>query len=431
MYIRRRKSFNKILDLIRDIERDPKDLKALKICQNLILKEILDAESANLRHRARYRELTLTLKRGRNDRVTSTAIRTQLKRVTNHIHAQENRIFIWKCFGDALVYIYLDKFSIKHAFFDIDSPGVKQGAGMITGKIGLQNELHVDAILTKNVPAMLCDITNILRYGDICVLIGPDPLLIEIKTNSRLNQRGLRQIEKLEKLHSFLSTDKATDYRGLKGPAGRFSPPIPERSHTDAMNSCIASAKMHGQAIIEPEPGITYIAIYGSPDFSKMLPEINKRAKLLYFLNAEKNDHSWAPYSPFILSIRDSIHLTDFIEGRLFICIILDPHYLCEAMAADEWAIRFKPNASHQIQCFHRPTRAFVGVSAQFLARVGYEFTSLAWIAEIFAPSGATVEALWALCTDEAGQGESSDHEQRLRDFLGEDHSWIQEMEAE
>src|SRR5260370_19266610 len=126
MHIRRKKVFRQLFQLIRAIKADRYDLTSVREVNLLVLKEVLRDEQALLRHRETQRALNKQLKTGRGSKEASAAIRARLERVTGYIAAREDQIFIWKCFGDALAYIYLDKFSVKHAYFQTDRPGIKQ-----------------------------------------------------------------------------------------------------------------------------------------------------------------------------------------------------------------------------------------------------------------------------------------------------------------
>ena len=102
----------------------------------LVLKGVLRDEQALLRHRETQRALNMQLKTGRGSKEASAVIRARLKRVIGYIAARQDQIFIWKCFGDALAYVYLDRFSVKHAFFETDRLGIKQGAGSFPARRG-------------------------------------------------------------------------------------------------------------------------------------------------------------------------------------------------------------------------------------------------------------------------------------------------------
>jgi Holliday junction resolvase len=322
-----------------------------------------------------------------------------------------------------LAYIYLDKFSVKHAFFETDRPGIKQDAGIISGKEGRQQETNlVLELIDHGVPAVRCDITNTLRHGDVCILSESDPLVFEVKTGAKLNQRGRRQLAKLQQLHSFLETDSASEFRGRKGTTKRVELDVSPRDNLQALNDCIAHAQRDGQHVVQPEPGVTYAAIYGKPDFDAIFSKLVGKANAVFMLNEDKNDRAWAPYMPFVASIRDEEHLLDFIEGRLFLIVVIDAQVLCDMMSNDEWAVRYRQDHDYVIQCLHRPSKAFVSLSGQF-RRAGYEFASLAWIAEAHRPS---LERLKDFAGDSFDPLDQSAHERSLLEFFGPDDEWTQ-----
>ncbi|HME20214.1 MAG TPA: hypothetical protein VKI44_02410 [Acetobacteraceae bacterium] len=424
MHIGRKKAFRQLFRLIRAVEADHEDLVSVRELNLLALKEVLRAEQAILRHRETQRALKRQLKTGRGSREASAAIRVRLSRVASYIEAQEDQIFIWKCFGDALAYVYLDKFSIKHAFFETDDRGIKAAVGMLSGKDGLPQEITIlFGAIDNGVPAVLCDITNTLRYGDVCLLGGSDPLLFEVKSNPKLNRRGKRQIAKLQKLHDFLETDSASNFRGLTGITKRVDLAVPERNHIDSLNDCIARANRDGQCVVQPEPGVTYVAIYGKPDLDAVLSKGVGDAPTVFILNSDKNEHAWAPYTPFVLSIRDEVHLLDFIEGRLFLIVLIDAEVLCGAMRSDEWAVRYRPDHEYPIQCLHHPTKAYFGVSGQFFARAAYEFASLAWIAKAHQPS---LEHLKDMADNSFAPADPIAQRRALANLFGPDDEWAQ-----
>ncbi len=415
-----------MLALLRHIEADKDDIAAVSRCNHLILREILHSEAAILRHRERRRELTRALKIDRPSKASATALRTRLKRIRGYIRAQEDAVFIWKCFGDALAFLFLDKFSIKHAFFELDKRGIKRGPGMLTGKSGLNGELAYFAhLIAEGIPAVLCDITNILRYGDVCMLGASDPQLIEVKSSDRLSQRAKRQIKKLKQLHGFLADDYADDFRGSDSSVTRMQLTSAERTNLDQLNVCIRRAKEYGHAVEQPEPGVTYLATYGHSDFDAILGNAVSNAKFVFLLNSYKNDHAWSPYTPFLLTIRDAEHVLDFVEGRLYLIVFIDPQPLCDALADVGWDARFRNRPDYAIQCIHRPSRAFMGISNEFVSRVGYEFVSLAWIAE---NQRLLIAKLEAEMERNSRPDDRADRDDLLRAFIGEGDPWLEDL---
>jgi hypothetical protein len=390
---RRKKSFYALYELLRGVEADKGNLRRVLELNRQILREVLLAEAAILRHKEVLRRLRLELKIGRKSKDAATKLRKRMARVVGYIDGYYKQIYIWKCFGDGLAFAYLDKFAVKHAFFETKSYEVKPGAGMLTGKAGLVYELaSLLSAIEHDVPAVLCDITNTLRYGDICLLGGSDPCLLEVKSSTKLNQRGKRQALSLKTLTDFLETDLAENFRGLRE-VRRSVVDIPERTHGEALNRCIEEAERSGYAVVRPEPDLTYIAVYGSSEpIETIIPNDLKGRQIFFMLNTEKNSGTWAIYYPFTLSIRAAKHLHDFVVGDLFLIVAFDIGALCEAMQRPGWEVIYRENALYGIQFHHLASGARIGISQQFLGRVGYEFVSPAWVAETQSSKVAEIE---------------------------------------
>lgn len=284
-------------------------------------------------------------------------------------------------FGDSVAHLYLDKFAIKQTFFETDSYDIKGGSGMMSGKSGLDGEaaLLQDA-LKHDVPAILCDVTNVLRYGDVCLLGENDPYLMEVKSSLRLNQRGKRQAAKLERLQEFLKTDVATNFRGNPGEARRVSVEVQEWDHAERLNECIAEAKANGSAIISPEPGLSYIAVYDSDGIDMSRMDQSQGLSIYCSWNDAKNIPDWAYYVPFLLTIREAEHLLDFIEGRVVILINANTETLTSHCSAPGWKAVFLDRGNYSVACLHVASQGVMGLSTQMIYRVFYECVSLEWM---------------------------------------------------
>jgi hypothetical protein len=67
--------------------------------------------------------------------------------------------------------------------------------------------------LAAGIPCLLADLTNTIRHGDVCFMVGADPRLVEVKTGRKLDRRGRRQIKSIEQLQRFFETDHASGLR--------------------------------------------------------------------------------------------------------------------------------------------------------------------------------------------------------------------------
>ena len=77
---------------------------------------------------------------------------------------------------------------------------LNKNQGLLEARKGIARELSlVLEAKNNNVPAMLTDITNTIRHGDVCLLGASDPYVIEVKSSKNSNKRVKKQIEALKK----------------------------------------------------------------------------------------------------------------------------------------------------------------------------------------------------------------------------------------
>lgn len=161
----RKKSFGEAFDYCQALRKDPSDLVALLDFQELLLLEITRAQT----------KIRL-LKTERKSLPETDECRRRLDALDRRINRVRQVVYVWKCFGDAIAFIYLDRFSLKQTYYNTHNTNIKQDAGFLIDKEGGELELTIfRTIIGEGVPCLLCDITNTIRYGDICTLTGDDP----------------------------------------------------------------------------------------------------------------------------------------------------------------------------------------------------------------------------------------------------------------
>lgn len=381
MIARRTSAFIRLCGLLRRIEENLDDLALVRKLNLALLKEILRDEAHILKQRATLQDLKRRLKNDRPIREEADKIRKKIEKANARIAGYFKQIFIWKCIGDGLAYAYISSFNIKHVFFDTNSMLPKEDSGFLSGKAGLANEKFcLLSAISHGVPAVLCDITNVLRFGDVCLLGAGDPYPIEVKSRKQLNQRGQRQAIKLEKLHKFLANDYATDFRGSPE-VRRTELAIPVRDHLDVLNECIRSAKLDGYNLVCPEPGLAYWAMY-EPGPVPPLEELAMVQPVMFILNLDKTDQNWAPYLPFVNSVRDPAAVLDFITDKLTIVVVIELPVLCDRLAMPGWTVSILEHHDLAILFEEPQSGARWAVSRQFFGRLGFEFLSVEWFAE-------------------------------------------------
>jgi hypothetical protein len=126
-------------------------------------------------------------------------------------------------------------------------------------------------------------------------MVGPDPLLVEVKAGGKLDQRGKKQARNLEQLHELFKTDRAVSLRGIPE-IRRVEHPESAQTYLEEMNACIETAVKNGAAIINPEPRVYYAALIddGAP-MVEVLGRLNVKQPRVYFLNERKAARAWAP----------------------------------------------------------------------------------------------------------------------------------------
>jgi hypothetical protein len=75
--------------------------------------------------------------------------KTDLPERLAYLHRRIERVrsvnYAWRCFGDAIAFLYMDKFALKQTHYSTHSRNVKQDAGFLSDKAGLAAELVVSA----------------------------------------------------------------------------------------------------------------------------------------------------------------------------------------------------------------------------------------------------------------------------------------------
>ncbi|MEO3714099.1 hypothetical protein [Roseateles flavus] len=359
--------------------RTQKNLPAAAIVdfQLLLLRKIKDGEKAITRTKEAIQSLRLEKANGRPTRERSKKITDLIKKSDNKIETYKYIIYIWKMYGDSIAFHFCDKYAIKHLLYD-DSYHEKETSGFISGKEGTKMEIRLlKAAAQKNVPAVLCDLTNTLRHGDVCLLGRSDPYPIEVKKSGKLDKRGEKQIRNIREINSFFTKDEAENFRGA-GPVVRHEHIGKEKHHLQAINNCIDRSYQEGTSHASPESGIHYLAI---TKFKQgIFDQIPGKYIHMLNLNDYKRAMNWHPYTPFHLSLSPD-HLYRFINGDLSIVVIFDLQVIKR---------RFKNNGLHitflqdehwyaQISAAGNILNGGFRVSTQSFLRIAFEFQSLAW----------------------------------------------------
>ena len=236
-----------------------------------------------------------------------------------------------RSFGDAMAMLYIPTWNLKPMAYHMEGYKRKQGAGNISGKDGVAFERQcLQAFLDKKIPCVMCDLTMGLRYGDICLLGAGDPMPVECKnTAGRLNQRGRRQLEYINRLVQFYINDQR-ESGALKGVGGemhsgvvlRRSVKSTEKVYVKELNALIGEVIRDGFSSRKLEDGQSVYAFLA-----------DKVDADLSFLNENIEDsflwemHEYAvwcdcvPYKPYVLILDDVEKIIKVLAGEILIFV--------------------------------------------------------------------------------------------------------------
>ncbi len=366
MFGYRRNSFRKAAAMLSTIRNEPADLKTLFDLQKLLIAEITLAERRVHENKAASRA-----EQGR--RSTYYEKRAQ---------AHRQSIYYWKTFGDAIAFLYCDRFALKHVYYNTHNVNAKQDSGFISGSVGFEREFDtLKRLVEGGVPCVLCDLTNTIRYGDICVMVQDDPILIEVKSSSTRDRRRTRQLRNIKTLHEFYETDVSHGLRGFPTVYRVATRSVPHSFDLE-LNECIDDAYEQGYALKSPEAGVCYVAIFGDVRVEDVLRQVDLAEPLLFFLNETKRNRAWSPYLPFTLLIQSERALYDFVLGRLFVMVVLDVEVIRGLVRTLGWKPTFDLESDYPLQASRKGEEEQAKLSGHTLARVAMEALSLKWVVE-------------------------------------------------
>lgn len=366
MFGYRRNSFRKAAAMLSTIRNDPADLKTLFALQKLLIAEITLAEG-----RVRENKACANAKQGKRS--------AYYKR---RAEAHRQSIYYWKAFGDAIAFLYCDRFALKHVYYNTHNANVRQDGGFISGSAGFEQEFDILRKMVKGgYPCVLCDLTNTIRYGDICVMVEDDPILIEVKASRTRNRRGARQLKNLKTLREFYKTDASSELRGFPSVYRIETRSVPY-SFEEELNECIEESYERDYALTSPEPGVCYVAISGDVRVEDVFSQMNLSEPLIFSLNEANRNRAWSPYYPFTLLIRSERALYDFILGRLFVMVLLDVAVIRDLVRASGWIPKIDLESDYPVWASRNGGEEQAGLSGHALARAATEALSLKWTVE-------------------------------------------------
>ncbi len=373
-----RKSFCFMLDKLKNIEKNPELILDTYELQMYMINKIkyIEKKIFNIKN------LTNTLKVSFNNNLTNNQkidITKKIKQYNQKISDYKKLITLIKMIGDGIAFVYVDKYNIKPFAF-------KQNSGFISGKEGLKNELKtLRYFYDNNIIAILNDITNSLRYGDITVPLAQYPYIVEVKSSKNTNKRIERQKQNIANLMRYIETDKGKGIYDENIEMIRVDIHSKELNHVRDFNKCIEHAYKYGNCIEEIETGLMYYIECQECDFEIIAKTITTKMKepIFFFLNEEK--YNTLGYYPFTLSIESRSHLIDFYNGDILLNVIIDLKVVEQKLYDKGLIVKFNLDELYTLSITYKENPNFdenkglLKVSYHYFNRISNEFISLDW----------------------------------------------------
>lgn len=280
--------------------------------------------------------------------------------------------------GDSIAFSYFSKYDLKLLCW-------KQSAGFISGKKGLEKELKIfKSYFDSGEFAILNDITNSLRFGDITISKNGKPDIIEVKTSNFIDKRVIKQQNDIKNKLNAIHNDYIENYQDANLTFMRVHSKEDEINYIEMLQNMIKESLSSGESFTEIEEGLIYMILnnitpQNEQEITGKLKDKFKHFKNPYpfCLNVLKSLNE--NYTPFPLIIKDSIALKKFYANRLMIIIMVDIDilkyklnllgYTLNTLADEELKIAFKLNNEN----------VEIIMSMFHFYRLGRELLSLDW----------------------------------------------------
>jgi hypothetical protein len=350
--------------------------------QELLIKRIVYVEGRIQAAKASIKELNFALTQ-RLPKVESALVKQRIENSKERIREYDNLLHIYRTIGDALIFLNIPRWEIPPL---VSSPS----AGFVSGKKGLGAErAALKAYTSAGIPAVLNDLTNVMRHVDITIIYKDAFRLAEIKSGGYEKARIERQIAAARRVWNFLVSGQGVGdphHPGLRIVRALYH--SQEQDNVGALNALLFEAKRIGHALGEVETGLWYLVTgWDSSQALALLDHaIHSTATPMTFHIFTAKFRVFG-YYPFTLSIHDPEVLYDFYNGDLVITVILDQARVIELAARQGVEVVFTNDAEYPLEMRTNEQAKAGGdyrmkVGRHFVGRLGCEFLSLEWFVD-------------------------------------------------
>jgi hypothetical protein len=349
MIWRRRKTVRGLLTQLRRLAQTPHNLSLLLELQEGLRKSVLSGERRVLAIKADLANRKRELRAARLGKDAARKLKATIQRRFADLEDYQAMLVALKTIGDGIAHCYF-------ASHDLRTLSVKEPPGFITGKKGASLEVKsLRMVIRRGIPAVLCDLTNTLRYGDIVYPSrGGAPNFIEVKSG-KANEHS-EQMAKLRNVADYLRTDRGTGVYGGSQPIRRIELTRDFVSCHASLNNVINAAYRDPARFtsVQIESGLWYAAMLPNDEnhesrFDQIIAPILQQCSkpTFFYLNVHKD--VWSAHEPYTLSIHDVEHVLDFMEGSLSLFVILDLAVLSNELAKHDLEATFHQDQQHAV----------------------------------------------------------------------------------
>lgn len=345
------------------------DRRKLYDFQINILDEIIALENLVRENEAKIKEKK---ERKANNLQEKIEIGNSINLMKDNIFHLKGDIIRVKEIMDALAYTLFSKFDLKNL-------GFGENTGYISGKKGLDKELEVlEKLLTNGRIAILNDLTNCIKCGDITEQLDDRINLIEVKTSNGKNYRIIRQENKRKEIMNYLHNDNIDNFHGKHFKRLYIDN---QENYLDELNDMIDCAITENIVIEKMEDGLYYSVMYRpeKKDMEKLQDIKREVKKPIYFnLNVFKNSNDLTN-NPFLNYFDDIMDYVNFVIGDLIILVIIDFAVLEERLKKEEMEVKLINEGIWKLAVEFNKNGCVdeIKVSEHYFNRIGRDFLSL------------------------------------------------------
>jgi len=355
------------------------------LSEYLAIQEILITKISYIEERIRTTKSTIKDYKKTLGSKTSQIGKEDAQKIKEHITSAHTRIDGYRellttirWIGDALAFSLIDSWDIKPMTIH------KEKAGFISGKKGARRERQIlRELFNHGYIAILTDLTNCLRYGDIAIFSTQGQYdLIEVKSSDTRSRRVSRQINNIGKIMNYLRTDYADDLFGKEGKVQRIQAHATTIRNIAQLNKVIDAALVCENSFDEVEEGLFYIA---TTHFDQeIIREIRERCKgQAIAASVDPNVYGNLAYFPLPLLIHNPEALFMVCTGYLSIVTVVDMGVIRDKLTANEISV----NLSGENDDFVLLAKKFqpndelieMKIGHHLFSRIFAEFLSLEW----------------------------------------------------